>query len=65
MANSDGEGVAKSGGVVAPENPFCSSRRNDIGAVDGRISGKRFVREKKGVSKTLGNDRGLKVNILF
>ena len=50
---------------MAPESPFCSGRRNDVGAVDGRIAEKRFVREKKWVSKTPGNNRGWKVNILF
>ena len=54
--------MAESGNVVAPESPFLSGRRNDVRAVDGRILGKGFARERKWVSKTLGNNRGWKVN---
>ena len=57
--------MAESGGVVAPESRFCSGRRNDVGAVDGRIAEKWFARERKWVSKTLGNNGSKKVNILF
>ena len=57
--------MAKSGGVVAHESPFCSGRRNDIGAVDGRIAKKGFARERKWVSKMLGNNRAWKVNSLL
>ena len=57
--------MAESGGVVAPESLYCSGRRNDVGAVDDRIAEKGFVRERKLVSKTLGNNGCGKVNILF
>ena len=57
--------MAKSSGVVAPESPLCSGRRNDFGSIDGRILEKGFIRERKRVSKTLGNNRDWKVNILF
>ena len=57
--------MAKSGSVVAPESPFSSGRMNDDGAIDGRIAEKGFVRERKRVSKTLGNNRGRKANIFF
>ena len=57
--------MIESGDVVAPEIPFCSGRRNDAVAVDGRISEKEFVRGRKWVSKTLGNNGGWKVNILI
>ena len=57
--------MAKPGGVVAPDSPFCRGRRNYVGAVDGRISEEGFVRERKWVSKTLGNNGDGKVNILF
>ena len=60
-----GEGVAKSGGVVAPESLFCSGRRNDFGAVDDRILEKGFIRGRKRIIKTLGNGGSGKVNILF
>ena len=39
--------MAEPGGVVAPESLSGSSRRNDVGAVDGRIVEKWFVRERK------------------
>ena len=48
--------MAESGGVVDPEGLFCSGRRNDVGAADGRIAETVFVRERKWVSKTLGNN---------
>ena len=57
--------MTKSGDVVALESPFCSGRKNDVGAVDGRIAEKGFVRERKWDSKTLGNNKGEKVNIIF
>ena len=57
--------MAEPDGVVAPESPFCSSRRNDDGAVDGRIAEKGFARERKWVSKKLGNNRSWKVYIIF
>ena len=57
--------MTEPGGIVAPESPFCRGRRNDVGAVDGRILEKGFVREKKWVSKTLENNGGGKVNIIF
>ena len=60
-----GEGVAEPGSIVASESPFGSGRRNDVGAVDDRIAEKWFVRERKWVSKMLGNNRGRKVNIVF
>ena len=46
------EGVAKSSSVVAPEGPFGWGSRYDVGAVDGRISEKGFVRGRERVSKT-------------
>ena len=42
--------MAESGGVVVPESPYFSGRRNDVGAVNGRILEKGFVRERKWVS---------------
>ena len=56
--------MAESSDIVAPESSFCSGRRNDVGAADGRIAEKGFVRERNRVSKTLGNDGGWKMNIL-
>ena len=46
------KGVAKSSGVVASEGPFGWGSRYDVGAVDGRISEKGFVRGRERVSKT-------------
>ena len=57
--------MAKSGGVVAPESLFCSGRRNDVGAVDGRTAEKWFVRERKRVSKTLGNNGKHSLSVSF
>ena len=58
--------MAKPGGVFDPESPFFSGRRNNVGAVDpDRIAEKWFVRERKWVSKTFGNNRGRKVSGLF
>ena len=57
--------MAEPSSVVAPESPICSGRKNDVGAVDGRISEMRFVRERKWVNKTLGNNGSWKVNNLF
>ena len=55
----------KPSGVVALERSSGSSRRNDVGAVDGSIVEKWFVRERKWVSKMLGNNRGRKINVSF
>ena len=57
--------MAKSRGVVASESPCCWGRRNDVVAVDCRILEKGFIRERKWVSKTFGNNGGWKVNSLF
>ena len=59
------KGVTKSSGVVAAKGSFGWGRRYDVVAVDGRISEKGFVRERKQVSKTFGNNGSWKVNILF
>ena len=56
--------MAKPGSVVCPESMFFSGRRNDVGAVDGRMTEKGFVMERKWVSRTLGKNGGRKVNIL-
>ena len=57
--------MVEPGGVFARESLSGSGRRNDVGAVDGKIAEKWFVRERKWVSKTLGNNRGRKMNGLF
>ena len=57
--------MAEPGSAVAPESLFGSGRRNDVGAVDGRIAERWFVTERKWVSKMLGNNGGRKVNGLF
>ena len=57
--------MAEPGSVVAPESPFGSDRKIDVGAVNGRITEKGFVRGGKWVCKTLGNNGGRKVNILL
>ena len=57
--------MAEPGSVVAPESSSGSRRRNDVDAADGRIAEKWFVRERKWVSKILGNNRGRNVNCLF
>ena len=51
--------------VVASDGPFGWGRRDDVVAVDGRISEKGFVRERKRVSKMFGNNGSWKVYILF
>ena len=48
--------MAKSGGVVALEGPFGWGRGDDVVAIGGRILKKGFVRERKRVSKTFGNN---------
>ena len=53
--------MVKSDSVVTPVSPFFSGRRNDVGAVDGRIAEKLFVMERKRVSKTFGKNGGRKV----
>ena len=57
--------MAKPGSAVAPESLSGSGRRNDDGAVNGRIAEKWCVRESKWVSKTFGNNKGRKMNIFF
>ena len=57
--------MAKSSGVVASKGPFGWGRRYDVVAVDGRISEKGIVGERKRVSKTFGNNGSWKVHILF
>ena len=61
----DGEGMAETGSAVASESLSGSGGRNDVGVVNGRIAEKWFVRERKWFSKTFGNNRVWKVNILF
>ena len=51
--------------MVASESLFFSGRSNNVGAVDGRIAEKWFVRERKWISKTLGNNGGRRVHMLF
>ena len=57
--------MVKSSDVVASKCPFRRGRGYDVVAVDCRIFEKGFVRERKWVSKTFGNNRSWKVNILF
>ena len=45
--------MAKSGGVVASEGPFGCGGRDDVGAVDVRISEKGFIRKRNWLTKRL------------